>query len=183
MRSRSSPVGATSKPDMRLSLSVSGRQLRDASLTSAAQRRAPRDRRRPRRDLPRDPEGAVGEDPVAAIARSATPQGDRGEARARRLRLGRVPFSYLRELPIDALKINESFIRRARRVRRRTRRSWARWSSSATRSGSAWSPTASSTEAQLELLRELGCDAAQGDLIGPPVTAEQARGAAGRRGR
>ena len=29
------------------------------------------------------------------------------------------------------------------------------------------------TEAQLEQLRELGCDAAQGDLIGPPVSAEQ----------
>ena len=29
------------------------------------------------------------------------------------------------------------------------------------------------TEAQLEQLRELGCDAAQGQLIGAPVTGEQ----------
>ncbi len=29
------------------------------------------------------------------------------------------------------------------------------------------------TEAQLESVRELGCDAAQGQLIGPPATEEQ----------
>jgi EAL domain-containing protein (putative c-di-GMP-specific phosphodiesterase class I) len=30
------------------------------------------------------------------------------------------------------------------------------------------------TGAQLDRLRELGCDSAQGNLIGPPVTGEQA---------
>ena len=39
------------------------------------------------------------------------------------------------------------------------------------------------TEAQLEQLRELGCDAAQGDLIGPAGHRRADRGAAGRRGR
>ena len=39
------------------------------------------------------------------------------------------------------------------------------------------------TEAQLERLRELGCDAAQGDLIGPPAARGAGSRAAGRRGR
>ncbi len=34
-------------------------------------------------------------------------------------------------------------------------------------------PRGVETEAQLEQLRELGCDAAQGPLIGPLVSAEQ----------
>ena len=91
-------------------------------------------------------------------------------------------FSRLRQLPIDALKIHRASSAHSASPTR-TRRSSARWSSSATRSGSSVVADGVETEAQLESLRELGCDAAQGDLIGPPATEEQTRRAAGRRGR
>jgi EAL domain-containing protein (putative c-di-GMP-specific phosphodiesterase class I) len=85
---------------------------------------------------------------------------------------GASPLARLRELPIDALKIHQSFT-----------------------AGLGTSPEDSAvvralvelghaigldvvaegveTEAQLEHLRELGCDAAQGYAIGRPVSGEQ----------
>ena len=77
-------------------------------------------------------------------------------------------YSSLRDLPVQAVKIDRSFVRRAREQRRATPRSSRRSSRSRARSGSTRSPRASRTRRQAALLRELGCPLAQGYLFGAP---------------
>ncbi len=161
-----------SKPDMRLSLSISGRQLRDAKLASALSDALRVTDVDPGAICLEIPEGAVGEDPVAAIAalRSLKATGVRlalGDFGS-----GACPFTHLRELPIDALRINENFIRPLGESAED-----ASIVSALIELGHALGlgvvADGVETEAQIEQLRELGCDAAQGRLIGPLVSAEQ----------
>jgi len=161
-----------SKPDMRLSLPISARQLRDGKLASVVSDALRASEIDPGAICLEIPESAVGEDPDAAIAAL-------GALKATGVRLalsnfgsGGSSLSRLRELPIDVLKINGAFIR-------------ALGESEEDASivvalielghalGLGIVADGVETEAQLEQLRELGCDAAQGGLIGPPVTGEQ----------
>jgi diguanylate cyclase (GGDEF)-like protein len=160
------------KPDMRLSLTVSARQLRDedlASVVSDALRATGID---PGAICLEIPESAIGEDPDAAVAALS-----RLKATGVRLALsnfgsGGSSLSRLRELPIDVLKINGTFIRELGESEED-----ASIVVALIELGHALGlgivADGVETQAQLEQLRELGCDAAQGQLIGAPVTGEQ----------
>jgi diguanylate cyclase (GGDEF)-like protein len=162
-----------SRPDMRLSLSLASRQLRDPGLASVlrdAVRAADVD---PGTICLELPEGAVGADPQAITATLRTLKAIGVSLALRDFGSGAASVSRLRELPIDAIKIDRSFVR-------------ALGESDEDASivgalielghalGLAVVADGVQTSTQLEQLRELGCDAAQGDVIGPPVTGEQA---------
>jgi diguanylate cyclase (GGDEF)-like protein len=161
-----------SKPDMRLSFGVSGRQLRDAGLAAALSDAIRSSEVDPGAICLEIPEAAVGEDPegVTATLRALKDTGVR--LALSDFGSGAAPFSRLRQLPIDALKIHRSFI--AAVVESDEDASIV---GALVELGHALGlgviADGVQTEAQLERLRELGCDAAQGDLIGPPATEEQ----------
>jgi diguanylate cyclase (GGDEF)-like protein len=162
----------TSRPEMRLSLGMSARQLRDASLESVLTGAIDASGVDPGAVCLEVPEGAVGDDPEA-VTETLRALAETGV----RLALsdfgsGAAPFSRLRQLPIDALKIHRSFTRElgesdedASIVVALVELGHAL--------GLGVVADGVETEAQLETLRQLGCDAAQGDLIGPPATEEQ----------
>ncbi|HUJ34993.1 MAG TPA: EAL domain-containing protein [Solirubrobacteraceae bacterium] len=162
-----------SRPDMRLSLSLSSRQLRDANLASVLSDAIAAAGIDPRAICLEVPEGAVGEDPetVTATLRRLAATGVR--LALRDFGSGAASFSRLRELPVDAIKIHEDFVKALGESDED-----ASIVGALIELGHALGLTViaggTQTAAQLELLRALGCDAAQGDLIGPPVTAEQA---------
>ncbi|HUA47090.1 MAG TPA: EAL domain-containing protein [Solirubrobacteraceae bacterium] len=160
------------KPDMALSLNVSARQLRDPGLpelVSDALRAGELD---PAAVCLEIAESTVADDPDAAIDAL-----ERLKATGVRIALddfgsGAASLSRLRELPVDALKLHESFI--------------APLGSSPEDAlvvgalvelghalGLAVVAEGVERDAQLEQLRELGCDAAQGYAIGRPVSEEQ----------
>ena len=118
------------------------------------------------------PESAVSEDPDAAIAAFGALKATGVNIALGDFGRGGSSLSHLTKLPIDALKIHESFIR-------------ALGDSDEAASivlalielghalGLGVVADGIETAAQLKQLRELRCDAGQGDLIGPPVTEEQ----------
>jgi EAL domain-containing protein (putative c-di-GMP-specific phosphodiesterase class I) len=160
------------KPDMTLSLNISSSELRDPALPAALTEAIAGAALDPAAVCLEVAESELAEEPEAAI-------GALEKLKATGVRIaiddfgsGASPIARLRELPIDALKIHESFIAEL-----------------------GASPEDSSivgalvelghalgldvvaegveTEAQLEQLRELGCDAAQGYAIARPVSDEQ----------
>jgi diguanylate cyclase (GGDEF)-like protein len=160
------------KPDMRLSLGMSARQLRDDGLDSVLSDAIRASGIDPGALCLEIPEGAVGEDPEAVTETLRAL-----EATGVRLALsdfgsGAAPFSRLRRLPIESLKIHRSFIRALGESDED-----ASIAGALVELGHALGldvvADGVETEAQLESVRELGCDAAQGDLIGPPATEEQ----------
>ena len=162
----------TAKPDMRLSLGLSARQLRDDSLDSVLSDAIRASGIDPDAVCLEIPEGAVGEDPEAVTETLRTL-----EATGVRLALsdfgsGAAPFSRLRQLPIDSLKIHRSFIRALGESDED-----ASIAAALVELGHALGlgvvADGVETEAQLESVHELGFDAAQGHLIGPPATEEQ----------
>ena len=162
------------KPDMRLSLALSARQLRDpslASLLSDAIRAAEVD---PGAISLEVPEGAVGEDPEAVTATLRTLKATGVRLALRDFGSGAASFSRLRQLPIDLIKIHEGFIEALGESDED-----ASIVGALVELGHALGLSVIAdgveTEAQLEQLRKLGCDGAQGDLIGPPMTGEQAQ--------
>jgi diguanylate cyclase (GGDEF)-like protein len=162
------------KPDMRLSLALSARQLRDpslASLLSDAIRAAEVD---PGAISLEVPEGAVGEDPEAVTATLRTLRATGVRLALRDFGSGAASFSRLRQLPIDLIKIHEGFIEALGESDED-----ASIVGALVELGHALGLSVIAdgveTEAQLEQLRKLGCDGAQGDLIGPPMTGEQAQ--------
>ena len=162
----------TSKPEMRLSLGMSARQLRDASLESVLSDAINASGVAPGAVCLEIPEGAVGEDPEAVTETLRALEETGVRLALSDFGSGAAPFSRLRQLPIDALKIHRSFIRElgesdedASIVVALVELGHAL--------GLGVVADGVETEAQLETLRELGCDAAQGDLIGLPATEEQ----------
>jgi len=160
------------KPDMTISLNISSPQLRDAALPSVLSEAIRAAELEPAAVCLEVAEGELADDPDAAITAL-----ERLKATGARIAIddfgsGPSSLSRLRELPIDALKIHQSFI-----------------------AGVGVSPEDTSmvgamvelghalgldvvaegveTEAQLDLLRELGCDAAQGYAVGCPVSEEE----------
>ncbi len=163
-----------SRPDMRLSLSLSSRQLRDptlASVLSDAIRAAGVD---PGTICLEVPEGAVGEDPGAVTATLRTLKATGVRLALRDFGSGAASFSRLRGLPIDAIKIHDSFVK-ALGESDEDAPILGALVELGHALGLAVVADGVETAAQLEQLRELGCDGAQGDLIGPPVTGEQAQ--------
>ena len=163
-----------SKPDLRLSLGLSPRQLRDprlaSALTDAMIQAGGVD---PAAICLEIPEGAVGEDPEAVTAAL-------GALRATGVRLALSDFgsstaslSSVRRLPIDAVNIHESFVKALGRSEQDGLIVGALVALGHAL-GLAVVAGGVETGAQLDRLRELGCDSAQGRLIGPPVTGEQA---------
>jgi len=114
----------------------------------------------------------VGDDHVAAIAALRSLKATGVRLALSDFGSGACPLAYLRELPIDALRINENFIRPLGESEED-----ASIASALIELGHALGlgvvADGVETGAQLEQLRELGCDAAQGPLIGPLVSAEQ----------
>ncbi len=162
----------TSKPEMRLSLGMSARQLRDASLESVLSDAINASGVAPGAVCLEIPEGAVGEDPEAVTETLRALEEIGVRLALSDFGSGAAPFSRLRQLPIDALKIHRSFIRElgesdedASIVVALVELGHAL--------GLGVVADGVETEAQLETLRDLGCDAAQGDLIGLPATEEQ----------
>ena len=163
-----------SRPDMRLSLSLSSLQLRDptlASVLSDAIRAAGVD---PGTICLEVPEGAVGEDPGAVTATLRTLKATGVRLALRDFGSGAASFSRLRGLPIDAIKIHDSFVK-ALGESDEDAPILGALVELGHALGLAVVADGVETAAQLEQLRELGCDGAQGDLIGPPVTGEQAQ--------
>ncbi len=161
-----------SKPDMRLSLAISSLQLRDPNLAVTLSDAIGASDVDPSAICLEVPEAAVSADPDGAIAALRTLKAIGVRIALDDFGLGGSSLSRLRELPVDALAIHRSFIR-------------ALGESEEDASivialielghalGLGVIADGVETEAQLEQLRELGCDTAQGDLIGPPVSAEQ----------
>jgi len=161
------------KPDMRLSLPLSARQLRDPglpSLLSDTIRTADVD---PGAICLEVPEGAVGEDPDAVTAALRTLKATGVGLALRDFGSGAASFSRLRQLPIDLIKIHEGLVKALSESDED-----ASIVGALVELGHALGlgviADGVETQAQLERLRELGCDGAQGDLIGPAVPGEQA---------
>jgi diguanylate cyclase (GGDEF)-like protein len=162
------------RPEMRLSLALSPGQLRDpglASLLSDAIRAAEVD---PGAIYLEVPEGAVGEDPEAVTATLRTLKATGVRLALRDFGSGAASFSRLRQLPIDLIKIHEGFVKTLGESDED-----ASIVGALVELGHALGlgviADGVDTEAQLEQLRKLGCDGAQGDLIGPAMTGEQAQ--------
>ena len=162
------------KPDMRLSLALLAQQLRDpslASLLSDAIRAAEVD---PGAICLEVPEGVVGEDPEAVTAALRTLKATGVSLALRDFGSGVASFSRLRALPIDLIKIHEGFVKALGESDED-----ASIVGALVELGHALGlgviADGVDTEAQLEQLCKLGCDGAQGGLIGPPMTGQQAQ--------
>ena len=162
----------TRKPEMTLSLNISWRQLRDPDLPVTLQGALIAYGLHPTAICLEVAESAVAEDPDAAIDSL-----ERLRATGVRIALddfgsGTSSLSRLRELPIDELKLHESFIgplgtspEDASVVGALVDLGHAL--------GLAVVAEGVERESQIEQLRDLGCDAAQGYAIGRPVSEEQ----------
>lgn len=84
---------------------------------------------------------------------------------------GYASLSYLKKLPIDTVKIDQSFVKDLVR-NRQDRRIVEAVATLARELGARTVAEGVETKAQLELLREIGCDYAQGFLFSPAVAPE-----------
>ena len=161
-----------SKPDMRLSFGISSRQLRDPNLPVTLSDAIAASGLDPGAICLEVPEAAVSDDPEAAIAALRTLKATGVRIALDHFGLGGSSLSRLRELPIDALKIHRGFIDTLGESEED-----ASIVIALIELGHALGlgvvADGVETETQLEQLRGLGCDAAQGDLIGRPVSGEQ----------
>jgi diguanylate cyclase (GGDEF)-like protein len=160
------------KPDMTISLNISARELTDPALASGLNAAIQAGDVDPASICLDIPEGAVAHDPDTALralhALKATgvriALDDFGSAAS--------SLPILRELPVDALKIHQSFIGSVAESAED-----ASMVAALVALGHALGLVVLAegveTEAQLEQLRELGCDGAQGYAVGRPVSADQ----------
>jgi diguanylate cyclase (GGDEF)-like protein len=160
------------EPDLRLSLALSARQLRDPSLASLLSdwiRAAELD---PGAIWLEVPEGAVGEDPEGVTATLRTLKTIGVRLALRDFGSGAASFSRLRRLPIDLIKIHDGFVKALGESDED-----ASIVGALVELGHALGlgviADGVETNAQLEQLRELGCDGAQGNLIGSAMTGER----------
>jgi predicted signal transduction protein with EAL and GGDEF domain len=160
------------RPDLTLSLNISPSQLHDPALPAALQAAINT------RELDASaicleiPERAVVEEPEAAIDAL-----ERLKATGVRIALddfgaGASSLSRLRELPVDELKLHESFIAPIGSAPEDASIVGALVDLGHAL-GLAVVAEGVEHESQIEQLRELGCDAAQGYAIGRPVSEEQ----------
>ncbi len=84
-------------------------------------------------------------------------------------------LAYLRDFPVDVLKVDRSFVGKLG-ADRRENAMVAMMSQLAEQMGIVTVAEGIETKQQLELVRSLGCDFAQGFLLGRPVTASEAHG-------
>jgi diguanylate cyclase (GGDEF)-like protein len=162
----------TRRPDITLSLNLSPRQLHDPNLPDSLLAALEARDLDPAAICLEIPERAVAEDPDTAIDAL-----ERLKATGVRIALddfgsGASSLSRLRELPVDELKLHESFIaplgcepEDASLVGALVDLGHAL--------GLAVVAEGVEHESQIEQLRELGCDAAQGYAIGRPVSEDQ----------
>jgi predicted signal transduction protein with EAL and GGDEF domain len=160
------------KPDMTISLNISARQLRDHELPAMldeAIRTAELDPGAIYLDIP---ESALAEDPDAAIDAMEALKAIGVKLAIDDFGAGASSLSRLRELPLAALKIHEGFV-----AGLGTLPEDASVLSALVELGHALGVQVIAegveTETQLEQLRELGCDGAQGYAVGRPVSEEQ----------
>jgi diguanylate cyclase (GGDEF)-like protein len=160
------------KPDMTISLNISGAELRNPMLPSALTQAigaAGLDARAISLEVG---EAELADDPDATIHALETLKATGVRIAIDDFGAGAAPLSRLRELPIDALKIHQSFVAGLGASPEDTA-----LMGSLVELGHALGLVVVAkgveTDAQLEHLRELGCDAAQGYAIGPPVSHEQ----------
>ena len=160
------------RPDMTLSLNISPCQLHDPALPAALQAALDARELEPSAICLEIPERAVAEDPETAIDAL-----ERLKAIGVRIALddfgsGTSSLSRLRELPVDELKLHESFIAPVGSAPED-----ASIVGALIELGHSLGLTVVAEgvehESQIEQLRELGCDAAQGYAIGRPVPEEQ----------
>jgi diguanylate cyclase (GGDEF)-like protein len=160
------------KPDMALSLNISSRQLRDPGLPEVVSDALRAGELDPAAVCLEIAESTVAEDPDAAIDAL-------GRLKATGVRIalddfgsGASSLSRLRELPVDELKLHESFIAPLGSSPEDTLIVGALVDLGHAL-GLAVVAEGVERDSQLEQLRELGCDAAQGYAIGRPVSEEQ----------
>ena len=161
------------RPDLRLSLALSARQLRDSTLRARLTDAIRATDVDPGAICLEVSEGAVAEDPDGVTSTLSMLRATGVRLALRDFGVGAASFSRLRQLPIDLIKIHEGFVRAlgdcdadASIVGALVELGHAL--------GLSVIADGVETEAQLDQLRELGCDGAQGDLIGPAMTGEQA---------
>ncbi|HYB27676.1 MAG TPA: EAL domain-containing protein [Solirubrobacteraceae bacterium] len=160
------------KPEMALSLNISSRQLRDPDLPDVVSDALRAGELDPAAVCLEVSESTVAEDPEAAIDAL-----ERLKATGVRIALddfgsGASSLSRLRELPVDALKLHESFIAPLGSSPEDTLLVGALVDLGHAL-GLAVVAEGVERYSQLEQLRDLGCDAAQGYAIGRPVSEEQ----------
>jgi diguanylate cyclase (GGDEF)-like protein len=160
------------KPEMTLSLNVSSLQLRDPDLPAALQEAIAAHELNPDAICLEIPEGAVADAADAVIDALERLKATGVRIALDDFGLGASSLWRLRELPIDAVKLHESF-------------TGTLGSSPEDVSvvaalidlghalGLAVVAEGVESESQLEQLRDLGCDGAQGYVIGCPVSEEQ----------
>ncbi len=160
------------KPDMTISLNISMRQLRDPELATLLSDAIQAGELDPAALYLEVNETALAEDPDAAIRALEQVKATGVRVVIDDFGAGALSLSRLTRMPVDAIKIHESFV--------------AGLGVDAERAGLVGAlvelghalgldviAEGVETETQLELLRELGCDAAQGYAIGRPVSEEQ----------
>jgi diguanylate cyclase (GGDEF)-like protein len=162
----------TRRPEMTLSLNISPRQLHDPALPAALHAAISSRGLDPSAICLEIPEPAVAEDPENAIDAL-----ERLKATGVRIALddfgsGASSLSRLRELPIDELKLHESFIAPVGSAPEDASIVGALVDLGHSL-GLAVVAEGVEHESQIDQLRELGCDAAQGFAVGRPVSEEQ----------
>ena len=162
-----------SRPVMQLSLALSARQLRDPGLATALRDAISAAEVDPGAICLEVPEGAVGEDPEDVTAILHTLKATGVGLGLRDFGSGAAPFSRLRKLPIDLIAIHESFVKALGESDED-----ASIVGALVELGHALGlgviADGVDAEAKLELVRKLGCDGAQGDVIGPAVSGARA---------
>src|SRR5205823_2534538 len=156
------------KPDMTISLNVSMRQLRDPELPTLLSEATRASELEPSAIYLEVAETALAEDPEAAIRALEAVKSTGARIIIDDFGAGAVSLSRLVQMPIDAIKIHDSFVAGLGLCSEN-----ASLVGALVELGHALGVSVIAegveTEAQLEQLRELGCDAAQGYAIGRPV--------------
>ncbi len=160
------------KPDLTLSLNISASQLPDAALPALLSESIGAGELDPAAVYLEMSEAGLAEDPDGAIEALRVLKDTGVRITIDDFGVGALSISRLRELRVDALKIHESFV-----AGLGTDPENAAMIGALAELGHALGldviAEGVETEAQLELLRELGCDAVQGYAVGRPVSDEQ----------
>jgi diguanylate cyclase (GGDEF)-like protein len=160
------------KREMTLSLNISPRQLRDPALPALLRESIASGELDPAAVYLDVSESGLAEDPESTIRALHALKETGVRITIDDFGVGALSLAWLARMPVDALKIHESFV-----AGLGGRAENASLLSALVELGHALTldviAKGVENEAQLEELRELGCDAVQGYAIGRPVTAEE----------